>query len=40
MSEVLLEALMQLFALLTDVKNSRDTGRGKVEEFLARQLSN
>lgn len=39
MSEVLLEALMQLFALLTDVKQSGNVGRAKVEEFLARQLN-
>lgn len=39
MSEILLEALMQLFALLTDVKKSRDTGRSKVEEFLSRQFN-
>lgn len=39
MSEVLLKALMQLFALLTDVKQSGNNGRAKVEEFLARQLN-
>ena len=39
MSEILLEALMQLFALLTDVKKSRDAGRSKVEEFLSRQFN-
>lgn len=40
MSEVLLEALMQLFALLTDVKNASDnSGRAKVEEYLARQFN-
>ena len=39
MSEVLLEALMQLFALLTDVKHSSaSTGRTKVGEFLSRQF--
>lgn len=40
MSEVLLKALMQLFALLTDVKNaSKESGRVKVEEYLSRQLN-
>ena len=40
MSEVLLEALMQLYALLTAVKHS-DTkaGRAKVEEYLSEQFS-
>ncbi|MCQ2202973.1 MAG: ATP-binding cassette domain-containing protein [Bacteroidales bacterium] len=40
MSEVLLEALMQLFALLTDVKHSSpDVGRQKVKEYLSRQFN-
>src|SRR5690554_918662 len=41
MSETLLEALMQLFALLTDVQKERQTGRGYslVQDFLARQFS-
>lgn len=41
MSENLLEALMQLFALLTDVKEERLSGeaRVKVEEYLARQFN-
>lgn len=39
MSEVLLEALMQLFALLTDVKQSGNVGSARVEEFLSRQLN-
>lgn len=40
MSEVLLEALMQLFALLTDVKHvSLSTGREKVGEYLSRQFN-
>ena len=40
MSEVLLEALMQLFALLTDVKHSvGSTGRDKVGEYLAQQFN-
>ncbi|MBP5365304.1 MAG: ATP-binding cassette domain-containing protein [Bacteroidales bacterium] len=40
MSEALLEALMQLFALLTDVKHSTDnSGRAKVAEFLSRQFN-
>lgn len=40
MSEVLLEALMQLFALLTDVKHTTDnSGRAKVEEYLSRQFN-
>ena len=40
MSEVLLEALMQLFALLTDVKHaSSNVGRAKVSEYLALQFN-
>lgn len=40
MSEVLLEALMQLFALLTDVKLYTDnSGREKVKDFLSRQFN-
>jgi len=40
MSEVLLEALMQLFALLTDVKHTTTTeGRQKVAEYLSRQFN-
>lgn len=40
MSEILLEALMQLFALLTDVKHTTDnSARTKVEEFLALQFN-
>lgn len=40
MSEVLLEALMQLFALLTDVKHTTSTeGRQKVAEYLSRQFN-
>ncbi len=40
MSEVLLEALMQLFALLTDVKHTPDkSGRKKVEDFLSTQFN-
>lgn len=40
MSEVLLEALMQLFALLTDVKNTPvAVGRQKVEEYLSHQFN-
>lgn len=40
MSEALLEALMQLFALLTDVKHTPDnSGRAKVEEFLQAQFN-
>ena len=40
MSEVLLEALMQLFALLTDVKHAASAaGRSKVGEFLYRQFN-
>jgi ABC-type multidrug transport system ATPase subunit len=42
MSELFLEALMQLFALLTDVKQEGEKGesRAKVAEFLARNLNN
>ncbi len=40
MSEVLLEALMQLFALLTDVKHTaNNVGRKKVEEYLSSQFN-
>ncbi|MCQ2236014.1 MAG: ATP-binding cassette domain-containing protein [Bacteroidales bacterium] len=40
MSEALLEALMQLFALLTDVKHTDVAqGRQKVEEFLTKQFN-
>lgn len=40
MSEALLEALMQLFALLTDVKHADiKASRQKVEEFLTRQFN-
>ncbi len=39
MSEALLEALMQLFALLTDVKHTHNTGRAKVEEYLSAQFN-
>lgn len=40
MSEVLLEALMQLFALLTDVRHSdRVVARQKVEEYLSHQFN-
>ena len=40
MSEVLLEALMQLFALLTDVKHTlSSTGREKVSEYLSVQFN-
>ncbi len=39
MSEQLLEALMQLFALLTDVKHTHNSGRAKVEEYLSRQFN-
>ena len=41
MSELLLEALMQLFALLTDVKEGSETGgsRSKVEDFLKTVLN-
>lgn len=41
MSEILLEALMQLFALLTDVKQEQISGdaRQKVEDYLARQFN-
>lgn len=40
MSEVLLEALMQLFALLTDVKHvGGNVGRTKVGEYLALQFN-
>ncbi len=40
MSEALLEALMQLFALLTDVKHTAaGEGRQKVAEYLSRQFN-
>ena len=40
MSEALLEALMQLFALLTDVKHTTaGEGRQKVAEYLSRQFN-
>ena len=41
MSEILLEALMQLFALLTDVKEEHISGeaRMKVEDYLSRQFN-
>lgn len=40
MSEALLEALMQLFALLTDVKHTVEgEGRQKVTEYLSRQFN-
>lgn len=41
MSEILLEALMQLFALLTDVKEEEVSGeaRLKVEDYLSRQFN-
>lgn len=41
MSETLLEALMQLFALLTDIRKERQTGRAysRVKDFLSRQFS-
>ena len=41
MSEILLEALMQLFALLTDVKEEQVSGeaRLKVEDYLSRQFN-
>ncbi len=42
MSELLLEALMQIFALLTDQKEEQETGMGLVEvkNFLSRNLNN
>lgn len=42
MSETLLEALMQLFALLTDIRKERQTGRAYslVRDFLSKQFSN
>ncbi len=40
MSEALLEAIMQLFALLTDVKHATaETGRQKVAEYLSAQFN-
>nr|WP_319400204.1 ATP-binding cassette domain-containing protein [uncultured Carboxylicivirga sp.] len=42
MSELLLEALMQIFALLTDQKEEQETGNGvaAVKNFLSRNLNN
>jgi len=42
MSELLLEALMQIFALLTDQKEEQETGKGvvAVKNFLSRNLNN
>ena len=41
MSEALLEALMQLFALLTDIRKESKTGKARflVEDFLSRQFN-
>jgi ABC-type multidrug transport system ATPase subunit len=41
MSETLLEALMQLFALLTDIQKERQTGRGYslVQDFLSKHFN-